>query len=194
MSHPAEETAPTGPGPHPAEEAVRGPVRLRRWRRADAGLVHEAVTSSLDHLRPWQPWSAEYDRAAALEFVTGSERAWAEGTAYNYAVLVDGAVAGSAGLMRRIGPGGLEIGYWLRADRTGRGYATRAAEALVRVAFALPGVDRVEIHHDAANTASGAVARRLGMECLGDRPARPFPAAPAATGVDTVWRLTRPTP
>ncbi|WP_326769621.1 GNAT family N-acetyltransferase [Streptomyces sp. NBC_01591] len=40
---------------------------------------------------------------------------------------------------------------------TGRGVATRAARALVELAFRLPGVDYVEVVHDPANTASRAV-------------------------------------
>jgi hypothetical protein len=43
------------------------------------------------------------------------------------------------------------------------GLATAAAAALVGQAFTLEDIDRVEIVHDAANTASGGVPRRLGF-------------------------------
>jgi RimJ/RimL family protein N-acetyltransferase len=39
-------------------------------------------------------------------------------------------VIGSSGLMRRIGPGGLDIGYWLHPAWTGKGLATTAVAAL----------------------------------------------------------------
>ena len=56
-------------------------------------------------------------------------------------------------------------------------------------AFADPAVDRVEIHHDRANAASGAVAATSGFTLVEENP-RP-PQAPAEEGVERVWRLTR---
>ena len=82
--------------------------------------------------------------------------------------------------MARIGPGGLEIGYWVRQAFTRRGLATAAAAALVEQAFRLPGVDRLEIVHDELNVASGGVPRKLGFTEVGRRAHRP--AAAAGTG------------
>lgn len=164
-------------------------VTLRRWRAADIDLVYDAVTSAHEHLLPWMAWAAGFDRDRAAWFVEQCEREWATGEAYQFAITTDQVVCGSAGLMRRIGPGGLELGYWLHPAYTGRGLATMAAVALIREAFTLPDVDRVEIIHDAANTASGAVAERLGFVEVGRRIVEPD--APAKTGVDVVWRLVR---
>ena len=36
--------------------------------------------------------------------------------------------------MRRVGPVAIEIGYWIRSDHAGRGYATEAAAILVEAA------------------------------------------------------------
>ena len=69
--------------------------------------------------------------------------------------------------MARIGDGGLEIGYWVHPGFTGRGVATAAAAALTEAALALPGIDRVEIHHDILNLASGRVPAKLGYDCVG---------------------------
>ncbi|CAA9471869.1 MAG: hypothetical protein AVDCRST_MAG30-169 [uncultured Solirubrobacteraceae bacterium] len=89
-------------------------------------------------------------------------------------------VVGGCGLHPRIGPGGLEIGFWVHPERTRRGYATEAARRLVATAFAQPGIERVEIHHHPANEASGRVAAALGFTL----------AAEDAT--ERIWRLTRP--
>jgi ribosomal-protein-serine acetyltransferase len=151
--------------------------------------VFQAVTESLDHLRAWMPWAAGYTRRSAAEFLAKSERDWADGSEYSYAILADGVLAGGCGLMSRIGPGGLEIGYWVHRAWTRRGLATAASAALVDQAFRLPGVDRVEIVHDELNVASGGVPRKLGFTETGRRPLDP--PTPTGTGTGVVWRLTR---
>jgi RimJ/RimL family protein N-acetyltransferase len=58
-----------------------------------------------------------------------------------------GALVGGSGVHRRVGPGTVGIGYWVRTDRHNRGYATRATEATTDAAFSyIADVDRVEIH------------------------------------------------
>lgn len=177
---------------HPPEELRRGDVLLRRWRLDDAATVDRAVTESLDHLLPWMPWAAHHSRAMSVEFLEQAERDWAEGTSFNYAITHQGTtVVGSCGLMGRIGPGGLEIGYWLHHAWTGQGLATLAAATLRDQAFMLTGIDRVEIHHDEANTASAAIARRLEMTEVERRPREGGPQAPADVGVEVIWRQQR---
>jgi ribosomal-protein-serine acetyltransferase len=175
--------------PEPDEIISRDPVTLRRYRPDDLDAVFGAVTESLDHLRPWAPWAAGYTRQSAAEFLAKSERDWVDGAEYNYAIITGGALAGGCGLMARIGPGGLEIGYWVHRAYTRRGLATAASAALVEQAFRLPGVDRVEIVHDELNVASGGVPRKLGFTEVGRRPIEP--RSPEGTGVGVVWRLVR---
>src|ERR1019366_7835617 len=88
-----------------------------------------------------------------------------------------------------IGPGGLEIGYWVRRGYTRRGLATAAAAALVEQAFRARGIGRGEVGHDELNVASGGVPRKLGFTEVGRR--RIEPPAAAGTGVGVVWRLVR---
>ncbi|MEV6597740.1 GNAT family protein [Actinoplanes sp. NPDC051346] len=58
---------------------------------------------------------------------------------------------------------GGELGYILDPRFAGRGYATEAATALLRLAFDDLGLHRVIARIDERNEASAAVARRLGM-------------------------------
>jgi len=181
----------SGPASAPPSVLGSGAVTLRRWRLADADLVYSLVRESLDHLAPWMPWATEtYGRDDAADYVERCEDDWAAGTAFQYLILDHGTPAGSAGLMARIGDGGLEIGYWVHPGHTGHGVATAASAALTETAFALPGIDRVEIHHDRANLASGRVPAKLGYTCAGLVPSR-FDPAPADSGSTTVWRITR---
>jgi len=179
----------------PAEVLSHGQVTLRRWRPDDAAGLLAAVIESQEHLRPWMPWADGYDQERAEEYLRECQSEWASGEAFAYAIIVEDSIVGSAGLHNRVGDGGLEIGYWVRAGWTGCGIATDAAAALTDAALALPGVDRVEIHHDAANLASGRIPAKLGYARLGERPTRDlWPRAPAETGSDIVWQLTRSGP
>jgi RimJ/RimL family protein N-acetyltransferase len=56
-----------------------------------------------------------------------------------------------------------ELGYRLRQQMWGKGYATEGSLALIAVAFAQPGVDRVRAETMAVNTASRAVMERCGL-------------------------------
>ena len=184
----------------PNELIEHAPVTLRRFRADDRDALFQTVTESLDHLRPWMPWAAGYSLASAEEYLAGSIKSWDEGTEYNYAIVTanpDGSstLAGVAGLMARIGPGGLEIGYWVHRAYAGRGLVTAATAAVIGQAFGLPGVDWVEIVHDELNVASGQIPRKLGFTKIGRRPLDPPPTSPSpfaeGTGIGIVWRLTR---
>ena len=165
-------------------------VELRRWRVADADLCFRMVSESLEHLRPWMPWAAgDYGRQDAVDYLQRCEAGWSDGSAFQYLILTEGTPAGSAGLMARIEPGGLEIGYWVHPASTGRGVATAASAALTDAAFALPGISHVEIHHDALNVASGRVPAKLGYAHVDTRTAR-LDLAPGDSGTTEVWRIT----
>jgi len=72
-------------------------------------------------------------------------------------------VLGSVGLYGRVGPDALELGYWIRTDVTGRGYASEVSEALTAAAFRDCGVARVEVRCEPNHVASAAIPRRLGF-------------------------------
>src|SRR3954452_12235253 len=55
-----------------------------------------------------------------------------------------------------------EVGYELHPDHWGRGYATEAAGAMLRLGFEELGLRRITARIDAENPASAAVLRRLG--------------------------------
>lgn len=166
-----------------------GEVTLRRWREQDVAELHRVVQESMAHLSPWMPWVANgYPPEAATAFVATAADEWAAGTAFNYAIFVSGRLAGAASLMARIGPGGLELGYWLHPEHVGRGVATRAASLLVTEAFRV-GTKRVEIVTDVANTRSAAIPQRLGFVIVDRRPPQE-PVTSGEDGLDVVWRLT----
>jgi ribosomal-protein-serine acetyltransferase len=166
-------------------------VELRHWRVEDADSQARAIGESLDHLRPWMPWAAEEPKPheARVAMLREWEAERLAGTNEYFAIWLDGELIGSCGLHRRIGAGGVEIGYWIHPGHVRRGHATEVARQLCERAFAEPDVERVEIHHDRANVASGGVPPKLGFEHVADT--RREPQAPSEEGVERVWRLSR---
>jgi len=61
----------------------------------------------------------------------------------------------------------LELGYFVVATQTGRGFATEAGAAVVAVAFEQFGVERIDLQCQADNVASARVAERLGFRLEG---------------------------
>ena len=177
----------------PPERVDAGTVILRRVQTSDAGAVAAAVSTSLDHLRPWMPWATRQaaERAHQLARVAEADQNWESGLGYVFSVLTaeHGTLVGEIAMHRREDGQSVELGYWIAAGQARRGYATRAAEAMTSVALALPGVTRVEIHCDAANVASAAVARKLGYRL--DRIEERRPEAPGESGQLMVWTLQR---
>jgi RimJ/RimL family protein N-acetyltransferase len=173
----------------PPERVDAGAVVLRRIRSTDAGAVAAAVAGSLDHLRPWMPWATRdsADRRNQLARVAEADEMWESGISYIYSVLTAdrGTLVGEIGLHRRGGDGSIEIGYWIAGSEVRRGFGSSAAAAITDVALALPGVSRVEIHCDEANTASAAIPRKLGYRL--DRVEQRRPEAPGESGRLMIW-------
>jgi ribosomal-protein-serine acetyltransferase len=160
---------------------------LRAWTEADAPALTRAITTSLDHLRPWMPWAAHEPRDDA------QRREWIRDLADRpdrfYGMWLGERVVGGCGLHNRLGAGALEIGYWVHIEFTRRGIATAAVRQLCAEAFTMSGIERVEIHHDRANVASAGVAAAAGFDCVREQPRAP--EAPAQEGVELIWCLER---
>jgi RimJ/RimL family protein N-acetyltransferase len=197
----------------PPGRVAAGPVVLRRMQPDDAGNLAAVVGESLDHLRPWMPWATKEaaDHRTQLARICESAELWETGTDYIYGIFAaavpdgpargpggdsvadkdeDGPLVGTIGLHRRTGEDTAEIGYWIAAGQTRRGYGTAAAGALTSVAVALPGVRQVQIHCDEANVASAAIPRKLGYRL--DRMEAHEPEAPGERGRRMIWVWDRP--
>lgn len=168
-----------------------GRLALRRWVPSDAGILAATVERNLDHLRPWMPWVKDEPLTSErrLHLLQEWEQEWMGGGDVMLAMFLGEAAVGGCGLHRRVGPSGLEIGYWVDRDYLRQGMATESAAAMTTAAFGLPGLEFVEIRHDKANVRSSGVPRRLGYRLVGE--ADRSPVAPAETGVELRWRMDR---
>ena len=173
-----------------------GPIELRRCRAEHVDELMVAVEMSVSDLARWLPWadpmpSRSTELATVQEFHTAfdADQDWA----FFMFETDNDELVGGIGLHPRDG-GVVEIGYWVRSDRTGRGYATAAAAALTSAAFErLPEVQRAIIRMDQANVASAAVPRKLGFRLDGEEADRETVTA-GHTGRGWVWSRSREHP
>ena len=83
-----------------------------------------------------------------------------------FAIVVDGAVVGSASLALRI-RSSAEIAYIVHPRLWGQGIATAAARELLRLGFEEHGRHRIFATCDPRNVASAAVLKKIGMRYEG---------------------------
>ncbi|HEX8149885.1 MAG TPA: GNAT family N-acetyltransferase [Pyrinomonadaceae bacterium] len=149
------------------ESAAVEVLALRPWRVEDAPALREAIDESLDSLKRWMSWAHEEPSTpgALGARLRGYAEDFAAGRRWRYAVWLGeaGPLAGGASLHPRVGPGGLELSYWVRSGLRRQGIAGAAAAALVRHAFLARRVGRVEVCVDEGNEASAALAVSLGF-------------------------------
>jgi RimJ/RimL family protein N-acetyltransferase len=139
---------------------------LRPYRSSDAAALFAAVEESRQRLQCWLDWVDEFrslDHARA--YIAGAAHDWQRRRDLFFGLFdAAGRYLGNAGLhnvdwsLRSF-----EIGYWLRDDAVGHGYAQEAVRRLTRFAFDDLAANRVEIRCDPRNARSRRVADRLGF-------------------------------
>lgn len=187
-----EAVDPAGDARAPAVRIETERLVLRAWTPADAADLIALVTRNQEHLRRWVPNVATVH---TLDEELAQIHAWTLRVLTDKDLLFgmfepDGRLVGGVGLHNRAGKFAREVGYWVSADREGRGYVTEAVAALVRLGFDTLELDRLEIQCDPANTRSAGVPKRLGFVHEATLPRRSF--APDGTPSDSmIWSLYR---
>jgi RimJ/RimL family protein N-acetyltransferase len=175
------------------DRLVTSDLELQRWRVAMVDQMIEAVSASFEELRQWMPWAqVTPTREEMLVVMSGAATLFDADEEWNYALFERSTreLVGSAGVRLLDDPDRPEIGYWVRSDCTGRGYATSAARALIESIFQyFTTVDEVKIRMDQANLASAAVPPKLGFTRYEEED-RPIEAA-GHTGRGFIWTLRR---
>ena len=150
------------PLPAPVLETAR--LRLRPFAESDAGALF-ALMSSAKVLQYWDapPWT---DPARAGQFLASCAGIAAEGSGARLAIdrRSDGEFVGWIGLTRwnRVFRSA-SLGYCLREQAWGRGYATEAAAAVLGWGFATLDLNRVQAETDTRNIGSARVLEKVGF-------------------------------
>lgn len=150
-------------------------LTISRWRPRHAEALQPVLAANVDHLAPWIPWRIA-EPVPVAELVKRLEKfaaAFDANREWRYGIFDAGnaRILGDIALFPRNETGRVvfdaadhvELGYWLRSDATGQGYATEAAGAALGLALSLPRIRRVTIHCDERNVPSAAVPQRLGF-------------------------------
>jgi len=153
--------------PNPAYRIETERLVVRCYNPSDVQMLADAVQASIEHLKPWMPWvyaepeplHVKVDRLKRFrgQFDLGED--------YIYGIFdkEETRLLGGTGLHTRIGEEQLEIGYWIHKDFINQGLVTESTAALVKVAFEIIHIHRLEIHCDPGNFASASIPRKLGF-------------------------------
>ena len=152
---------------NPAYRIETKRLLVRCYNPSDAPRLAESVIENVEHLRPWMPW-VDSEPEPIEEKVQRLKRfrgMFDLGQNFVYGIFDPGdtRLIGGTGLHPRVGERQLEIGYWIHKDFINQGLVTESTAALIKVAFELIQVHRLEIHCDPANLASAAIPRKLGF-------------------------------
>ena len=147
----------------PAKPLSDGVVTLRLWEEGDEDALVAAIDGDPEITSFLELIPQPYGVTEASTWIDAAATMWRDGTGAPFALVVDGSVAGGAGITwidREHAVG--DVGYWTRRDARRRGYTTRAVRLLAEWAFSI-GCERLQIRADAENEASLRVAERSGF-------------------------------
>jgi RimJ/RimL family protein N-acetyltransferase len=152
---------------NPAYRIETKRLLIRCYHPSDAPLLDQSISENVEHLRPWMPWVHSEPEPIAEKFARLKRFRGMFDLGQNYVYGIfnpeETKLLGGTGLHPRIGDEQMEIGYWIHRDYVNQGLITESTAALIKVAFELIQIHRIEIHCDPANVASAAVPRKLGF-------------------------------
>jgi ribosomal-protein-alanine N-acetyltransferase len=143
---------------------------LREFGQGDLDAVHAfAADPAVCAFVEWGPNTIEETTAFLRQ--CGAEQLLEPRETITLAVTRDSTPIGSIALMcaesdLTLGPGEAEIGYVLRADAWGNGYAAEAAAAMLELAWNVLGISRVLATCRPENAGSVRVLEKVGMQCV----------------------------
>ena len=128
-------------------------LTIRCYEKDDVLKLKEAIDVSMDHLHRFMLWSHHEPESieSKTERTLGWRKDFLKNIDYVYGVFRGEKLVASTGLHTNFDDKALEIGYWVRADETRKGIATKLSCALTIAAMEIIKVDRVEIRYEIEN-------------------------------------------
>ena len=153
---------------------IRTPRLLIRPKQVgDGTITSAAVAETWDELHNWMRWAENPDEFTAESMEIRNRHVMASFILREGIELI-GIEAGTGTAVIWCGLHDIDwqgyqcdTGYWVRKRAQGQGFATEAANALVRYAFGALGMRRIGLTHSGGNEASRRIAERLGFSFEG---------------------------
>ncbi|MCR5329317.1 MAG: GNAT family N-acetyltransferase [Saccharofermentans sp.] len=117
------------------------------------------------------------------EFVEFAVSEWAKEQPEDmeFVILLNGEIIGAVNLEYE-NDGKYEIGWIIRENMRGKGYAAEAAKALMDYAFDVLNAEKIQAHCDSRNKASESLMKKLGMTLIDDTAIRYYPKRDVFSG------------
>jgi [ribosomal protein S5]-alanine N-acetyltransferase len=147
----------------------------RLIRLEDAPVLAKAVQDNRDFLAPWDPVRGEkyFTEEGQRALIADALDRYVHGTTVPYVITDESGQACGRVTLSDIVRGpfrSCHLGYWLAADRNGRGLASAAVADIIRVAFGQCGLHRIEAGTVPHNARSQRVLERNGFVRFGMAP------------------------
>jgi len=110
-----------------------------------------------------------YTESDARDFIAATQRDVSISNEWRLAIAIreSDALCGGVGLRLEPDHSRAELGYWIGVPHWGNGYATEAAQALMKYGFDSLHLHRIFASHVAGNIASARVLQKIGMRYEG---------------------------
>lgn len=146
-----------------------GPTAIRPFSHADLDELVALRRANRGHTDPWEPLRdpSFYERSGQRAELNLDWRAWEMDVGYAFAVVEPrgGAIIGRVALANVVRGAWLNatLGYWISATVARQGHGTRAVRLVLRFAFEIAGLHRVQPAIIPRNEASQRLARAVGF-------------------------------
>jgi ribosomal-protein-serine acetyltransferase len=141
-------------------------IELKLLEPADAQAIFALTEENREYLRQWLPWvDRTHSVADVRQFITEMViPQWLDSRGPQCGIWLEGTLEGSIAChpidwQNRA----CSLGYWITAQRQGRGIITRAVSTMLDYLFRDVGLHRVVIQCGTGNHKSCAVPKRLGF-------------------------------
>jgi RimJ/RimL family protein N-acetyltransferase len=146
---------------------------IRPKQTGDGAITSSAVAETWDELHKWMRWAEDRNAFTAEQMEIRNRHVMAnfilrEGIELMGIEASTGTAVIWCGFHDIDWPSRqCDTGFWVRKSAQGQGFATEAANALVRYAFGALGMRRVGLTHARGNEASRRIAEKLGFSFEG---------------------------
>ena len=156
-------------------------LEIRPIEEEDCEAVHRYAGDPSIDMMMFLPNETLEETKKFIEFSV-SEWAKEDPEDMEFVILFNGEIIGGVNLEKCEDERTYEIGWTIRKDMRGKGFATEAAKALKDYAFESLNAEKIQAHCDNRNQASEKVMKKLGMTMVDDTGTRYYPKTGVSSG------------